>query len=176
LSSLLDASASAKAPGVGYELSGGALSDRVIATASPTIYGWLAQWDTTSVPNGTYALQSVAAFEGGTSATSPPVSVSVANAPPNTTMLIPIAGTTLSGSSSLLDASASAKATGVRYELSGAALSDQVIATATPTIYGWLAQWDTTSVPNGTYTVQSVASYAGGTSSESPGVSIAVTN
>ena len=66
--------------------------------------------------------------------------------------------------------------TGVRYELSGGALSDQVIATATPTIYGWLAQWNTTSVPNGTYTMQSVASYAGGISGESPGVSIVVTN
>ena len=49
---------------VQFELSGGALSDQVIATATPTIYGWLAQWDTTSVPNGAYALQSVSTSSG----------------------------------------------------------------------------------------------------------------
>jgi acetyl esterase len=181
-STYLDAAASPGMSAVQFEISGGALSDQVIATATPTIYGWLAQWDTTSVPNGTYALQSVSTYQGGVvakggvGATSPAISVTVANEPPSTSVLIPGAGTTLSGSSSVLDASASANATGVKYELSGGALSDQVIATATPTIYGWLAQWDTTSVPNGTYTLQSVASYAGGISGESPGVSIAVTN
>ena len=181
-STYLDATASPGMSAVQFELSGGALSDQVIATATPTIYGWLAQWDTTSVPNGPYALQSVSTYQGGVvakggvSATGQAVSVTVANAPPSTTVLIPGAGSTLSGSLSLLDASASANATGVRYELSGGALSDQVIATATPTIYGWLAQWDTTSVPNGSYTLQSIASYAGGISGESPNVSVTVTN
>jgi hypothetical protein len=37
LGSLLGASASADVSGVTYELSGGTLSDRVIATATPTI-------------------------------------------------------------------------------------------------------------------------------------------
>ncbi len=175
-SSLLDASASANVTGVRYELSGGALSDQIIATATATIYGWVAQWNTTSVPNGTYALQSVAAYGGGGSGTSPAVSLTVANAPPTTAVLIPGSGSTLSGSSSLLDASASANVTGVRYELSGGALSDQIIATATATIYGWVAQWNTTSVPNGTYALQSVAAYGGGGSGTSPAVPVTVAN
>ena len=153
----------------------GALSDQIIATATATIYGWVAQWNTTSVPNGTYALQSVAAYGGG-SGTSPAVSLTVANTPPTTAVLIPGSGSTLSGSSSLLDASASANVTGVRYELSGGALSDQIIATATATIYGWVAQWNTTSVPNGTYALQSVAAYGGGGSGTSPAVPVTVAN
>jgi acetyl esterase/lipase len=175
-SSLLDASASANVTGVTYELSGGSLADQVIATGSPTIYGWLAQWNTTSVPNGTYQLQSVAIGPGGVSGTSGPVSVTVANAPPSTTVLIPSTGSIISGTSSLLDASASANVTGVTYEVSGGALSDQVIATGSPTIYGWLALWNTTSVPNGTYQLQSVAAYPGGVGGTSPPVAVIVAN
>ena len=51
-----------------------------------------------------------------------------------------------------------------------------MIATGTPTIYGWLASWNTTSVANGTYTLQSVASYAGGVSGTSPGITVTVSN
>ena len=42
----------------------------------------------------------------------------------------------------------------VTFEVTGGSLSDQVVATATPTYVGWLAQWNTTTVPNGTYTLQ----------------------
>ena len=53
----------------------------------------------------------------------------------------------------------SAGITKVVYELSGGPsdLTSQVIATATPTIYGWLAQWNSTTVPDGGYNVVSVA-------------------
>ena len=64
--------------------------------------------------------------------------------------------------------------TKVQYELTGGTLNDAVIATATPTIFGWLAGWDTTTVPNGTYTLKSVASYAGGVAGTSPGVTVTV--
>lgn len=179
---VLDATASPGLDAVSFELSGGSLSDQVVATATPTIYGWLAQLDTTSVPNGTYQLRSVATYKGGdaatggTSATSPPVAITVANAPPSTSVLIPGAASSVSGASSLVDASASANATGVSFELSGGALSDHVIATGTPTIYGWLAQWDTTSVANGTYQLQSVATGPGGVSGVSAPVSVTVAN
>ena len=177
-SSLLDASASSPAglASVTFELSGGTLSDRVIGTATPTLYGWLAQWDTTKVPNGTYSLQSVATDTLGLATTSAVVSVVVANAAPTTTVLIPSNGATQSGTGALLDASASSDVTQVNYELSGGPsnLADQVIATGLPTYYGWLAQWDTTKVPDGTYTLQSVASYAGGVSGTSPLITITV--
>jgi Pentapeptide repeats (8 copies)/Bacterial Ig domain/HYR domain len=173
---LVDASASSGVSKVTYEVSGGTLSDQVIATGTPTIYGWLAKWNTTSVPNGTYGLQSVASYSGGVSGTSAPITISVNNAVPTTTVLIPAAGTTQSNTAALVDASASSGVTNVIYEVSGGTLSDQVIATGALTLYGWLAQWNTTSVPNGTYSLQSVASYSGGVSGTSAPVTIIVAN
>jgi len=32
--------------------------------------------------------------------------------------------------------------TGVQFVVSGGSISDQVVGTASPTIYGWIAQWD----------------------------------
>ena len=175
---LLDAGASSAVgiASVTFEVSGGTLSDQVVATATPTYYGWLAQWNTTAVPNGTYSLQSVATDTVAEATTSSPITVTVNNPAPTTTVLIPSNGATQSGTAALLDASASANVTSVKYELTGGTLSDQVVATATPTYYGWLGQWNTTTVPNGTYTLQSVAAYSGGVTGTSPGVSVTVAN
>ena len=96
--------------------------------------------------------------------------------PPTTTVLVPSGGTNVSGTSSVLDASASANVTSVTYELSGGSLNDHVIATGTSTDYGWVAEWNTTSVPDGTYTLTSVASSAGGITGTSPGITIVVAN
>jgi uncharacterized protein YjbI with pentapeptide repeats len=179
-STYLDASATSGVTNVAYELSGGPsnLSDQVIATAAATYYGWLATWNTTSVPNGTYSLQSVASAGGGPSGTSAAVSITVANTAPTTTVLVPANGASLSGTATVLDASAGSGVTSVTYELSGGPsnLNDQVIATATPTYYGWYAPWNTTSVPDGTYSLQSVAAYSGGVSGTSPPVSVTVAN
>ena len=49
-------------------------------------------------------------------------------------------------------------------------------ATASLTEYGWVASWNSTTVPNGTYTLQSLASYGGEVSGTSPGVTITVSN
>jgi hypothetical protein len=95
--------------------------------------------------------------------------------PPTTNVVLPSNNATLSGSQ-YLDATTSAGVTRVQYELTGGSLSDTVIATGTPTIYGWLASWNTTTVPNGNYTLQSVASYAGGVSAASTPITISVTN
>ena len=148
----------------------------MIGTATPTIYGYLAQWNTTAVPNGTYSLQSVATDTVAETTTSSPITVTVDNPAPTTTVLIPSNGATLSGTAALLDASASANVTSVKYELTGGTLTDQVVATATATYYGWLGQWNTTTVPNGTYTLQSVAAYSGGVTGTSPGVTVTVAN
>jgi uncharacterized protein YjbI with pentapeptide repeats len=177
-SSALDASASST-PGIAsviFELSGGTLSNQVIAKGTATYYGWLTEWNTTTVANGSYTLQSVATDKDGAQATSSPVSITVNNPAPTTAVLIPKNGATVSGTSSLLDASASANVTKVTYELTGGALSDRVIATATPTIYGWLAEWNTASIPDGTYNLQSVASYGGPVSGTSSSITITVDN
>jgi hypothetical protein len=175
---LLDASASSAAgiASVNFEVSGNGLTDQVIATGTPTLYGYLAQWNTTAVPNGTYTLQSVATDTVAETTISAPVSVAVDNAPPSTTVLIPSNGAAQSGTAALLDASASRDVTSVTYELTGGTLTNQVIATGTPTLYGWLAEWNTTTVPNGTYSLQSVASYGGGVSGTSAPININVSN
>jgi uncharacterized protein YjbI with pentapeptide repeats len=175
---LLGASASSAVgiASVTFEVSGNGLSNQVVATGTPTLYGYLAQWNTTAVPNGTYTLQSVATDTVAESTTSAPVAVTVDNAPPSTAVVIPSNGASQSGTAALLDASASAHVTGVTYELNGNGLTNQVIATGTPTLYGWLAVWNTTTVPNGTFQLTTVASYAGGVSGASPPITITVSN
>jgi uncharacterized protein YjbI with pentapeptide repeats len=158
-----------------FEVSGGKLSNQVIATATPTIYGWLAQWNTTTVPNGTYTLQSVATDADNNTDTSTPITITVNNQPPVTAVLIPSNGATRSGTT-YLDASAS-NATSVEFRLFGGiyGYAAPVICTATPTYYGWLCNWNTTTVPNGSYTLVSEASNTVGTVFSS-GVNVTVNN
>jgi hypothetical protein len=173
-SQYLDATASPGTSQVKFRLSGNGLSNDVIAAGTATLYGWLAGFDTTTVPNGTYSLQSVAT-SGGLTGTSPAVTVTVDNAAPTTSVVLPTSGVSVSGVQNL-DATASTGVTKVTYELSGNGLSDYPIANGTPTLVGWLAQWNTTGVSNGTYTLQSVASYAGGVCGTSPPVTVTVGN
>jgi len=90
-----------------------------------------------------------------------PVQAATADTLSSTADTIPSNDATVSGTSQLLDAVASLDATQVQYEITGGTLSDSVIATATPTYFGWLALWNTTAVANGSNALQSVASYAG---------------
>ena len=62
-----------------YELNGNGLTNYPIANATPTLVGWLAQWNTIGVSDGTYMLQSVASYAGGVSGPSQPVAVTVGN-------------------------------------------------------------------------------------------------
>ena len=72
-----------------------------------------------------------------------------------TEVLRPANGAVLSGTV-VLDARASAN-THVQFTLTGHGYHDTVIATAHPTLVGWLGFWNTTNVPNGTYTLESSA-------------------
>jgi uncharacterized protein YjbI with pentapeptide repeats len=174
---VLDAEAgnSAGVNKVVFELTGGTLSQAVIATGTPTIFGWLAAWNTTAVPNGTYTLQSVATDTSSDVSASTGITLTVDNAPPSTTVGLPANGATVKGGQ-WLDAGASSGVTKVVYELTGGTLKQAVIATATPTSVGWLAYFDSTTVADGSYTLQSVASYAGGVSGTSAGVAITIGN
>ncbi len=182
---VLDATASPgtalpAATSVVFHLFGG-IVDSVIATATPTIWGWIALWDSTSVPNGCagndqdYALQSVASFPGGVTVWSTPAFVSVINPLPSTTVGVPSNGATVTGGQ-WLDASASPGTTKVVYELNGGTLTNFVIATGTPTYVGWLGGFDSTTVPNGTYTLTSRLTYGPCGTWTSPGVSITISN
>ena len=67
---------------------------------------------------------------------------------PTTSILVPLSGASLSGSTSL-DASAS-NATSVKFVLFGGTYgySGQTLCTASLTAYGWFCAWNTSSVPN----------------------------
>jgi hypothetical protein len=163
---------------VQFSLTGGSLNNAIVATATPTMYGWLASWDSTTVPNGTYTLQSKASDNAGHQGVSTGVTVVVDNTPPTTSVVVPSDGASVSGTQVGLDATASLNAgvSQVQFTLTGGSLNNALIATATPTIYGWVASWDSTTVPDGIYTLQSDAYDAGGNQGVSSGITVTVAN
>lgn len=82
----------------------------------------------------------------------------------------------MTGSSAVLDASASGPSTvtGVNFVVSGGSLSNQVVGTTVETFFSWIALCDTTGVPNGTYTLQSVVTEVGASTATSPAISVTV--
>ena len=175
----LDAVASdyGKVTSVDFLLTGGTFNQAVITTGTATAYGWIGGWDTRTVPDGSYTLQSVAYDAAGLSTYSAGVAITVNNPPPTTSVVLPSSGATLSGSQ-WLDASASGNVAvqKVEFHLTGGTLNDVVVATGTPTYYGWLAGWNTATVANGTYTLQSVAYDASGNVGRSTPITITVSN
>lgn len=179
-STYLDASAS-NATSVEFLLFGGSygFSAPVLCTATPTLYGWLCGWNTTTVPNGSYVLVSKA-FNSFGSTFSSGVSMTVDNLPLHTQVLVPSAGTTVGGNV-VLDASAegTAPVTGVTFTATQGSTVDTV-GTATLTPYGWIAQWasgvnpnnGTLAYPSGTWSLQSVATEVGGATATSSRVQI----
>ena len=82
-----------------FEITGGGLTNDVVATGSPTIYGYVASWNTSSVSDGTYALQAVACNSAGNCSVSQGITVKPDNTPPTTSVGIPSPGASVSGSS-----------------------------------------------------------------------------
>ena len=125
------------------------------------------QWNTTGVVNGTYTLQSVATDGAGNTAYSTGIAITVDNTPPTTAVLVPATGASVSGTSTTLDASASASngvgINKVQFVLTGGAYNKTVIGTATSSAYGWYLQWNTTSVVNGLRSSSSATDGAGNT-------------
>ena len=179
-STYLDAGAT-NATSVEFLLFGGiyGYAAPVVCTATPTYYGWLCSWNTTTVPNGSYGLVSEASGPGGT-AFSSGVGITVNNPPPSTTVLFPPSGATLdTAQNEVFDAGASPGVAKVSIELT-IADGPTVIFTATPTLYGWIAvvSEDTCgpscSPVSVSGSIQSVASYLGGVSGTSPPVNVTV--
>ena len=180
---VLDAAASDSASPISqvqFLLTGGSLNNAPIATATPSNYGWYARWGSASVPNGTYALQSVISDAAGNVAYSPPVTIIVDNeaTPPTTALLLPAKGSSVSGSQVILSARASdnVPVATVEFHLTGGSLNNALIATGTQSPYGWLAYWDSTTVPDGTYTLQSDAYDTAGNQGVSTAETVIVEN
>jgi hypothetical protein len=85
--------------------------------------------------------------------------------------------TQLSGTQTLgATASSNVAVTGVDFILTGDGWRGSVVAEARKIDHGWLASWNSDSVPNGTYTLQSVTHDASGHSTYSKGVVVRVAN
>jgi hypothetical protein len=160
---------------VSYLLMGGPDKSTLVSASVPTYIGWIGSWNTTTVPNGSYKLTSVATDDEGFRTRSAPITVGVNNAPPTTYVGIPSNGATESGFE-WLDAGASVGVTSVNFELSGGSLTDQVISGSSDTAFGWIGGWNTATVADGTYTLRSVACYAGGVCGTSAPVTMTVSN
>ena len=183
-SATLDATASASY-GVGitkvqFVLTGGSYNKSVLGTATLTAYGAILAWNTTTVVNGTYTLQSLATDAAGNTAYSPGITITVDNTPPTTAVVIPATGRFLAGPSAALDASASASngvgITKVQFVLTGGSFNKLVIGTATATQYGYVFVLNTTTIVNGTYTLQSLATDGAGNTAYSPGITVTISN
>jgi hypothetical protein len=150
---VLDASASG-ATSVQFELQISPTFNPVIATATPTLYGWLATWNTINEDNTTYSLASVATFPDNSTVTSPAISITVDNPPPTATVVTPSDGATVSGTMGI-DMVPTASATSINLYVtpasSTALLPVTALANATPTLFGWASTWNTTRTANGTY-------------------------
>ncbi len=97
--------------------------------------------------------------------------------PPVTTMISPNRTAKLKGISWLnAGASDNYGVTKVAFRLTGETLHDALIGTGTPWHYGWLGAWNTATVPNGRYTLESIAYDAAGNVGRSAPVAIDVVN
>ncbi len=178
---ILDAGASAGVTQVQFEVSGGPanLNDLVVATAVPTYYGWIAEWNSTTVANGSYSLQSVASLSGGRSVSSSRVTITVNNPPPSTTVIIPSSGATLDTSKGyVIDALASPGVTQVSLEETANGITETF--PNTPTIYGWINVEPGGQPCSGCIgfsfpiSIQSVSSYSDGVTGTSPAVNATI--
>jgi len=101
----------------------------------------------------------------------------IAGPPPETSVTVPMAGSTLKGSHVLAAAATDGlRVTTVDFEVAGGGRRSPLIIRADPFQYGWFAVWRTTTVPNGNYTLQSVEYDAGGRSTHSTGIPVTVRN
>jgi hypothetical protein len=96
----------------------------------------------------------------------------------HTNLIIPTDGAKLKRTR-LLDAAASDNSGVTKVEfhlLDRDKIHGTLVVAATPSAYGWFAYWNTTSVANGTYMLQSIAYGPDDKTSYSPGITITVIN
>ena len=97
--------------------------------------------------------------------------------PPTTSLVNPTAGKTLRDSVFLVaTASDSFGITKVQFIVSGNDRGPQIISQGTATPFGWLGGWNTRTVPDGVYSIRSVADSPGGLTGTSRSTVVRVAN
>jgi len=95
---------------------------------------------------------------------------------PAATMLLPTNGATVSGVVPLDANPVGTNVSSMNFVASGGTSKNVQIGSGRPTLSGWLFDWTSTSVPNGTYEIAVVAYNSEGKSSKSPAVTVIVNN
>jgi phosphatidylserine/phosphatidylglycerophosphate/cardiolipin synthase-like enzyme len=135
-------------------------------------------WDTRTVTNGSYALTARVSDAAGNVAVTPPITVSVNNAPaadtvpPGATITSPANGATLKGVATVtVAASDDVGVTGVELRVGGS-----TVATSASTSTPYSISWDTSGLADGPYTLQARALDAAGNAGLSQTVAVTVAN
>jgi Bacterial Ig domain len=158
--------------GVQFRLQGANLG------AEDTTNPYSTSWNTTTVPNGSYTLTAIARDAAGNTTTSASRTVTVSNtsAPPadttspTVTLTAPSAGTVSGTVTVSASASDTVGVTGVQFRLQGANLG------AEDTTNPYSTSWNTTTVPNGSYTLTATARDAAGNTTTSAPRTVTVSN
>jgi hypothetical protein len=144
-----------------------------LGDATPTVYGWLLFWPSTEVPNGGVTVSAQATFGNGATPIASPTSFTVANPVP--TVVVPTNGSTVSGTQVLDCAAPSFTEAPVSFLILGPG-GQEIVSDATQTYYGWLYEWNTTNVINGSYAISCNATYGYGASRSGASISVTVAN
>ena len=106
-----------------------------------------------------------------------PKAARVIGSPPVTKLVQPEAGSQIHGRQYLLaSAGADFGVRSVAFELSGRNAAQTNICRAARFEYGWICDWNTVTVPNGTYTLRSIATDGIGQVTTSKGIVVTVRN
>jgi hypothetical protein len=164
---------------VEFHATGGQLNDAKVADAVPSVFGWLGGWSaaTANLPDGSYQVVAVARDAAGNVGRSLPITLVVDRTAATSQLIGPATGAIVHGRV-LVDAAATdnVRVTKVEFVVTGGPLTNALVATATPTVYGWLGGWDTTTLHNGPYQLQSRAYDAAGNVSLSAPITVTVAN
>jgi hypothetical protein len=95
--------------------------------------------------------------------------------PPRAGMVAPATGSTLHGTVDLDALTTGSNVTSLEFLLTGGTLHGVTIANGKGSLIGWVAEWNTTTVPNGTYVITATAQNSAGAGT-SAGVSVTVQN
>ena len=161
--------------GVQFRLQGANLG------AEDTTSPYSTSWNTTTVPNGSYTLTAIARDAAGNTKTATSVTVTVSNTttpppppadttPPTVTLTAPGAGTVSGTVTVSASASDNVGVAGVQFRLQGANLG------AEDTTSPYSTSWNTTTVPNGSYTLTAIARDAAGNTKTAASVTVTVSN